>query len=114
MRSGGRVLLDPADVGSGVEVGMNQHRIRTATFVAIAAFIVLSSALVRSQGGAPTRFVTPPGQVIAIRAGRLFDSRSGGILSSQVVLIKGDRIADVGSTVTIPPDALVIDLGTAT
>jgi imidazolonepropionase-like amidohydrolase len=54
--------------------------------------------------------------VIAIRAGRLFDSKSGKILENQIVLVDGEKIADVGSAerITIPPGATVIDLSTAT
>ncbi len=33
---------------------------------------------------------------VAVRAGRLFDSKAGTMLTNQVILIKGDRIADVG------------------
>jgi imidazolonepropionase-like amidohydrolase len=76
--------------------------------------IVISSVLLHSQGGAPARFVTPPAQVVAVRAGRLFDSRSGAVLANQIVLIRGDRISDVGPAVAIPPEASVIDLSTAT
>ena len=53
-------------------------------------------------------------QITAIRAGHLFDSKSGAMLSNQVVLIKGDRITDVGASVQIPPGAKVIDLSGAT
>jgi imidazolonepropionase-like amidohydrolase len=60
------------------------------------------------------KFVTPPNQVVAIRAGRLFDSRAGTIQNNQVVLIRGDRIAEVGPAVQIPQGARVIDLSTAT
>jgi len=35
-------------------------------------------------------------QITAIRAGRLFDPKSGGHLTDQVVLISRDRIMDVG------------------
>ena len=54
--------------------------------------------------------------VVAVRAGRLFDPRSGRDLADQVVLISGDRIADVGaaSHVAIPAGAKVIDLSRAT
>ena len=50
--------------------------------------------------------------VVAIRAGHLFDSKSGKMLDSQVILIKEDKITDVGSSaaVQIPVDAQVIDL----
>src|SRR5262249_15561513 len=47
-------------------------------------------------------------------AGRLFDSRSGNFLNNQVVVIRGDRISDVGANVAIPPGARIIDLSTAT
>ncbi len=60
------------------------------------------------------KFVTPPTQVVAIRAGRLFDAKSGNLLNNQIVLIKGERIADVGANVQIPREARVIDLSTAT
>ena len=55
-------------------------------------------------------------QVIAIRAGRLFDAKAGQLLTDQVVLINGDRITEVGpaSRVSIPPEAKVIDLSKAT
>jgi imidazolonepropionase-like amidohydrolase len=60
------------------------------------------------------KFIAPATQVVAIKAGRLFDSRSGGMLSNQVVLIKGDRISDVGPAVQIPREAKVFDLSAAT
>ena len=72
---------------------------------------------VRGQGGiasAPGKFLVPATQTIAVRAGRLFDSRTGTMTTNQIVLVRGDRIADVGSSVTIPADARVIDLGSAT
>jgi imidazolonepropionase-like amidohydrolase len=51
---------------------------------------------------------------VAIRAGRLFDARSGAIANDRIILVKGDRIAEVGPAVPIPPDARVIDLSAAT
>ena len=60
------------------------------------------------------KLLASPDQVIAVRAGRLFDARSGSMLNNQVVLIRGDRIADVGPAVQIPAGARVIDLGTTT
>jgi imidazolonepropionase-like amidohydrolase len=54
--------------------------------------------------------VTPG--LMAVRAGRLFDSKTGKMLTKQVVLIMGDRITDVGpeGQVKIPAGARVIDL----
>src|SRR5579859_3715746 len=53
---------------------------------------------------------------VAIRAGRLFDPRTGTNLSNQVILIQNDRIIDVGPAdrVKIPSGARVIDLSSAT
>jgi imidazolonepropionase-like amidohydrolase len=55
-------------------------------------------------------------QTVAIRAGRLFDSESGTMLSNQAVVIRGDRITAVGpaSQVPIPAGARVIDLSRQT
>jgi len=80
--------------------------------VALAAFTAMASAPACAQGVG--KYFAPRDQVVAIRAGRLFDSRSGTILENQVVLIRGDRIADVGASVEVPPGAAVIDLSAAT
>ncbi len=60
------------------------------------------------------KYITPPNQIVAIRAGRLFDAKSGNLLNNQIVLIKGDRITEVGANVQIPREARVFDLSTAT
>lgn len=59
---------------------------------------------------------SPPPQGVAIRAGRLFDSKSGTMLKDQVIVVKGDRITAVGSanSIRIPEGAAVIDLSRAT
>jgi imidazolonepropionase-like amidohydrolase len=58
----------------------------------------------------------PAPRSIAVRAGRLFDSLSGQMLSKQVVLLLGERITDVGpeAQIKIPAGAQVIDLSQAT
>ncbi len=53
-------------------------------------------------------------QVVAIRAGRLFDAKTGAMLTNQIVLIRGDRVAEVGANVAVPQGARVIDLSAAT
>ena len=55
-------------------------------------------------------------QTTAVRAGRLFDPKSGQMMVNQVVLIQGERITQVGpaASVSIPSGARVIDLGRAT
>src|SRR5262249_57226844 len=54
--------------------------------------------------------------VTAIKAGKLFDSKTGTNLQNQVIIVTGERITDVGpaATVKIPAGAKVIDLSFAT
>jgi imidazolonepropionase-like amidohydrolase len=58
----------------------------------------------------------PAPRVVALRAGRLFDSKSGQTQTKQLVLLLGDRITEVGSEsrLKIPAGAEIIDLGQAT
>ncbi|MGO8736502.1 MAG: amidohydrolase family protein [Terriglobia bacterium] len=53
---------------------------------------------------------------VAIRAGHLFDPGSGRLLTDQIIVIRGERIADVGpaGSVAIPSGAELIDLQQAT
>jgi imidazolonepropionase-like amidohydrolase len=79
-------------------------------FVVLAVMLGLAApSLLRAQAA-------PNAQVTAIRAGRLFDPKSGTNLTNQVVLIRGDRITDVGPAdrVQVPAGAKVIDLSQAT
>jgi len=69
---------------------------------------------VGSDGGVEQCPAAP--RLIAIRAGHLFDSKNGQMLTSQVVLLLGERVTEVGpeSQVKIPAEAQVIDLSHAT
>jgi len=55
-------------------------------------------------------------KVVVIHAARLFDGKSDGLASNQVIVIQGERIADVGpaGSVKIPAGAQDIDLGPGT
>jgi imidazolonepropionase-like amidohydrolase len=70
------------------------------------ALLILAAAVV----------VSAQGQVTAVRAGKMFDPKSGTNLANQVVLITGDKITDVGPAdrVKIPAGAKVIDLSQST
>jgi imidazolonepropionase-like amidohydrolase len=82
---------------------------------AAVALVTAIAGLASSPSQAQVRrFITPQDQVVAIRAGRMFDAKSGNMLANQVVVIRGDRIADVGPSVAIPAGATVIDLSGAT
>ena len=58
------------------------------------------------------QYAPPP--VTVIRAGRLFDPRSGTLLTNQTIVIRGDRIVDVGASPQIPQGARAIDLSSMT
>jgi len=103
---------------------------RRDVFTAIAALISLATILavptiVRSQAqpavvALPQAWVLPPpaqvsaAQTVAVRAGRMFDPRTGTMLTNQVIVIRGDRITDVGPNAQIPAGARVVDLSRAT
>ena len=55
-----------------------------------------------------------PRQYTMIKAGRLIDGRGGAPLVPAMVRVEGEKIAQVGAKLSIPPDAKVIDLGDAT
>src|SRR5579863_8893495 len=88
-------------------------------------FLIAAQVVLQAQSGRPEAppfnaalidMQAPPPQGVAIRAGRLFDPKSGTNLTNQVIVIKGDRIIDVGPAdhIQIPPGAAVIDLSRAT
>ena len=89
---------------------------------------MVSSAVVSAQQGSIYRHPTPantwmdwpagvPGAaVVVIRAGRLFDSKTGQVLTGQVIVVDGERITEVGpeGKVTIPAGSRLLDLSQAT
>ena len=59
----------------------------------------------------------PAQRLTLIKAGRLFDARSGQMLSNQAILVEGDRIKEVGTAAAVAPhaaNARVIDLSSST
>jgi imidazolonepropionase-like amidohydrolase len=57
---------------------------------------------------------TPTPASIVLRAARLLDIESGKMLKPGEVLVTGERIVEVGATVTHPPAAEIVDLGDRT
>src|SRR6202165_168688 len=98
------------------------------TFLAFVAMLwlsgnpagVLAQVQARPEAGpfdaARLTMQPPPPEGVAIRAGRMFDPKTGTNLTNQVIVIRGDRITDVGPAdrVKIPAGARVIDLSSAT
>ncbi len=48
--------------------------------------------------------------VVLVRAGNLFDSEAGRMVGPRDILIRGERVAEVGQELTAPPDATVVDM----
>src|SRR5712692_8780322 len=74
------------------------------------AFALLALALGGSRLGAQAQ------KAAVSRAGQMFDGKSDRLLSNQVIVIQGDRIAEVGpaGSVKISAGAQEIDLGNGT
>jgi len=53
-------------------------------------------------------------KIKAIKAGRLIDVVSGIVLTNQIILVDSTMIVEIGSAVTIPENAEIIDLSNAT
>lgn len=71
--------------------------------------------LVVSASAAVLQFGTAAADnVIALKAARLFDGKSKTLVANAIVLVQGERILEVGSNVSIPNEAQIIDLGDAT
>jgi imidazolonepropionase-like amidohydrolase len=58
----------------------------------------------------------PVPHITAVRAGRLFDSKTGKMLTKQTILLSGERITEVGpeAKIAIPAGAEIIDLRQST
>jgi imidazolonepropionase-like amidohydrolase len=74
------------------------------TLLCAAGFAILLSSPAPGQSPAP----------IVLKAARVFTSTSEKPLAPGMVVVEGDRIAQVGQSLTVPPGAQVIDLGDAT
>ena len=74
----------------------------------------LMTSLVMLAAVAALHAQTPP--LVAIRAGRLFDSKSGKVTENQIILVEGEKITAVGAaeSVQIPSGVSVVDLSKAT
>lgn len=88
------------------------HRKTISSFLGLLAFAILAMPRV-DWAQAP---IPGPPRDVAVRAGKMFDPKSGMNLMNQVILIHGDRITDVGpaAQIQIPAGATVIDLSQST
>jgi imidazolonepropionase-like amidohydrolase len=82
------------------------HLVRKA--LALAVLTAGLGSLGFAQQAAPTTEKPPELKRVAIKAGRLFDVRTGNITLDAMILVEGDRIASVGGAV--PAGVPLIDL----
>jgi imidazolonepropionase-like amidohydrolase len=72
---------------------------RLLKFVLILSYLLFAINLITAQNN-----------TTYIKAGKLFDSENGQLLSDQTIKIESNRITEVGSNIIIPEDATIIDL----
>lgn len=72
------------------------------------SLFVLFTALISAQSQAPSP------HPIVLHAARLLDIENGKIVAPAEILVQGERIVEVGTTVTHPAGAEIIDLGDST
>src|SRR5690349_9689536 len=91
------------------------NKIRIALIFATVLFLAVSSQRAFSQttenAQASANAATHP---IVLHAARLLDIAAGKIISPGEILVRGERIAEVGTAVSHPEGAEVIDLGDCT
>ncbi|MEP7341596.1 MAG: amidohydrolase family protein [Acidobacteriota bacterium] len=73
----------------------------------LAVFLCFLTASIAAIAQQPSQ---PAPKVIAIKAGRVLDVRTGQVLTNAFILIEGERITAVGANLTVPAGAEVIDL----
>jgi imidazolonepropionase-like amidohydrolase len=85
---------------------MNGPRLFSTTILALLLSGLLLPAAGQTQSAAA--------RTVVLHAAHLLDIRNGRVLTPGEVLVLGDRIVDVGTTVKHPPDAEILDLGDRT
>jgi imidazolonepropionase-like amidohydrolase len=78
---------------------------RVISLIACLCFAI-SFTVISAQTGEPKQ---QPRRV-AIKAGRLIDTKTGAVTNNAVILIEGDKITAVGPNVAVPAEVEVIDL----
>jgi imidazolonepropionase-like amidohydrolase len=78
---------------------------RIASFAACLCFAI-SITITSAQTGEPKQQL----RRVAIKTGRLIDTKTGAVTNNAVILIEGDKITAAGPNVTVPAEVEVIDL----
>jgi imidazolonepropionase-like amidohydrolase len=72
------------------------------------------TTLIATRGTLAQGPTTAAPDVTVLRAARLIDPKTGNVIASPVVVVRGGRIASVGSNTPVPAGAKVIELGNLT
>jgi imidazolonepropionase-like amidohydrolase len=102
--------------------GLNMHRaskvrIKIHALIFLSGLVAVAGTLFGQFGSdRPETGAGASDRIVAVRAGRLIDTKAGRVSVRQVIFIRGGQIEAVGpeADVKIPPDADVIDLGKST
>jgi imidazolonepropionase-like amidohydrolase len=78
----------------------------TPSLLGLAVTLISGTSIAQDQN--------PPPVVTVVHAGKLFDAPAGRLLDGQDILVRGNRIEQVGSRLTVPSGAREIDLRGAT
>ncbi len=74
------------------------------------ALVVLAGSVSEASAQVPAH----PGNLVAIKAGRLLDPETATVATNQVIIVEGEKIKAVGANLPIPPGATVVDLSKMT
>jgi imidazolonepropionase-like amidohydrolase len=80
---------------------------------ALSALVVLLPPATALRAAEPAVRPAEPNRLV-LRCGRLIDGRTDAVHSNAVVLVEGERIQAVGTSLAIPRDATMVDLGSST
>src|ERR1019366_1526034 len=81
-------------------------------FFRTAFSILLAASSLAAQSTAPAKPTAP--KITVVKAARLVDPKSGGVISNAMIIVQDDKVTQVGTGLTIPAGAEVIDLKGAT
>lgn len=76
-------------------------------------FILPNCARTQDAPARQSATVTTPARVY-VRAARMYDPASGRVINDAVVVVEGERVAQVGSALAVPQGARVYDIGDVT
>jgi imidazolonepropionase-like amidohydrolase len=89
-----------------------RRSIRRMKFPGFAISILLAASSLAAQSTAPA--TTAPPKITVVKAARLVDPKSGSVISNAMIIVQDDKVTQVGTGLTVPAGAEVIDLKGAT